>query len=137
MILARVIASLDRLIAKKRAIKQAMQQLLTGKTRLPGFKGKWETRRLGSLGTFAKSAGIRRDDVSTDGLPCIRYAEIYTEYTNYTRSLKSRITEAVASTSRPIHPGDLLFTASGETAEEIGKCVAYVGESQAYAGCDK
>jgi len=41
---------LDRLIAKKRAIKQAtMQQLLTGQTRLPGFSGEWEEKRLGDL----------------------------------------------------------------------------------------
>ena len=39
---------LDRLIAKKRDIKQAaMQQLLTGKTRLPGFEGQWKIKRLG------------------------------------------------------------------------------------------
>lgn len=45
-----LIAALDRLIAKKRDIKQAtMQQLLTGKTRLPGFSGKWELKRLGDL----------------------------------------------------------------------------------------
>nr|WP_231372019.1 MULTISPECIES: restriction endonuclease subunit S [unclassified Thioalkalivibrio] len=45
-----LIASLNRLIAKKRAIKQAaMQQLLTGQTRLPGFTGEWETKRLGDL----------------------------------------------------------------------------------------
>ena len=42
-----LLAALDKLIAKKRAIKQdAMQQLLTGKTRLPGFSGEWETKRL-------------------------------------------------------------------------------------------
>jgi type I restriction enzyme S subunit len=42
---------LDRLIAKKRDIKQAtMQQLLTGETRLPGFEGEWETKRLGEVG---------------------------------------------------------------------------------------
>jgi type I restriction enzyme S subunit len=35
-----------------------------------------------------------------------------------------------------IRKGDLLFTASGETAEEIGKCVAYVGDEDAYAGGD-
>jgi type I restriction enzyme S subunit len=41
---------LDRLIAKKRDIKQAtMQQLLTGKTRLPGFSGEWEVKRLGEI----------------------------------------------------------------------------------------
>jgi type I restriction enzyme S subunit len=45
-----LIESLDRLIAKKRAIKQAaMQQLLTGQTRLPGFTGEWETKRLGDV----------------------------------------------------------------------------------------
>ena len=43
-----LIAALDTLIAKKRAIKTAaMQQLLTGKQRLPGFSGAWETKRLG------------------------------------------------------------------------------------------
>ncbi|HDO52084.1 MAG TPA: restriction endonuclease subunit S, partial [Rhizobiales bacterium] len=42
-----LLGALEALIAKKRAIKQAaMQQLLTGKTRLPGFSGEWETKRI-------------------------------------------------------------------------------------------
>jgi type I restriction enzyme S subunit len=46
------IESLEQLIAKKRQIKQgAMQELLTGKRRLPGFSGKWETKRLGDIGS--------------------------------------------------------------------------------------
>ena len=45
-----LINALDALIAKKRAIKQAtMQQLLTGKTRLPGFSGDWETKQIGDV----------------------------------------------------------------------------------------
>jgi type I restriction enzyme S subunit len=45
-----LLAALDRLIAKKRDLKQAaMQQLLTGQTRLPGFEGKWERKRLGEV----------------------------------------------------------------------------------------
>lgn len=45
-----LIGALDRLIAKKRNLKQAaMQQLLTGRTRLPGFKGNWTLKRLGEL----------------------------------------------------------------------------------------
>ena len=45
-----LIGSLEALIAKKRAIKQAaMQQLLTGRTRLPGFGGEWDAVALGSL----------------------------------------------------------------------------------------
>ncbi len=46
---------LDRLISKKRDLKQtAMQQLLTGKTRLPGFRGEWEIKRLGDLAQLSK-----------------------------------------------------------------------------------
>ena len=45
-----LIGALDQLIAKKRNMKQAaMQQLLTGKQRLPGFNGDWEVKRLGDL----------------------------------------------------------------------------------------
>lgn len=47
----RLIAALDKKIAKKRLIKQgAMQQLLTGKKRLPGFSDPWEEKRLGDMG---------------------------------------------------------------------------------------
>jgi type I restriction enzyme S subunit len=49
---------LNRLISKKRAIKQAtMQQLLTGKTRLPGFSGEWEVKRLGDTATLKARIG--------------------------------------------------------------------------------
>lgn len=45
------IESLDKLIEKKKLVKQgAMQALLSGKTRLPGFSWKWEERRLGEIG---------------------------------------------------------------------------------------
>jgi type I restriction enzyme, S subunit len=45
-----LLAALERLIAKKRDLKQAaMQQLLTGQTRLPGFHGEWEVKRLGEI----------------------------------------------------------------------------------------
>jgi type I restriction enzyme S subunit len=48
-----LLGALDRLIAKKRDLKQAaMQQLLTGQTRLPGFHGKWQVKELGSLLRF-------------------------------------------------------------------------------------
>jgi type I restriction enzyme S subunit len=48
-----LLSGLDRLIAKKRDLKQAaMQQLLTGQTRLPGFHGVWEVKTLGELATI-------------------------------------------------------------------------------------
>ena len=45
-----LLGGLDRLIAKKRDLKQAaMQQLLTGQTRLPGFSGAWEVTQVGGV----------------------------------------------------------------------------------------
>lgn len=49
-----LIESLEQLVAKKRHIKQgAMQELLTGKKRLPGFSGEWEVKRIGDVLTIA------------------------------------------------------------------------------------
>jgi len=131
------IATSERLIAKKQAIKQgAMQQLLTGKTRLPGFDKPWSEVRLGEVGTFLKGRGVKRDDVLRAGVPCIRYGELYTAFTDYTSRTLSFVERRVAATALPIRTGDLLFAGSGETREEIGKCVAYTGIASAVAGGD-
>ena len=79
-----LLSTLEELITKKRGIKQAaMQQLLTDKTRLPGFTGVWWTKRLGELGTFSKGRGVKREDVSNEGLPSVLYGELYTKYDSY------------------------------------------------------
>lgn len=132
-----LIESLDQLIAKKRQIKQgAMQELLTCKRRLPGFSGEWSTKSLGDLGEFLKGSGVRKDETLSGDCPCIRYGEIYTKHSDWIREFQSWISTAVAATATRINYGDVLFAASGETKEEIGKCVAYVGQREAYAGGD-
>ena len=85
-----LLGGLARLIAKKRDLKQAaMQQLLTGQTRLPGFNGEWEVKRLGDVGTFLKGSGIKNVEAKSGGLPCIRYGEIYTHIgQGYIRTFK-------------------------------------------------
>ena len=132
-----LLAALDTLISKKRGIKQAaMQQLLTGKTRLPGVSGEWETKRLGELGTFLKGSGVRRDDSQSGELACVRYGEIYTVHHDYIREFHSWISPEVAAEAVQLRYGDLLFAGSGETKEEIGKCVAFLTQTDAYAGGD-
>lgn len=70
-----LIASLEKLIAKKRDLKQAaMQQLLTGQTRLPGFEGEWEVKKLGEVaevktGPFGSS--LHESDYVREGTPII------------------------------------------------------------------
>ncbi len=131
------VESLDALIAKKRDMKQAaMQQLLTGRTRLPGFTEDWKEVRLGDLGSFSKGRGITKSEVLEQGLPCIRYGEIYTKHHNHIRAFSSHISMTSAEQSCRLTQGDILFAGSGETSEEIGKCVAYLGSFEAYAGGD-
>ena len=61
-----LLAKLDQLIAKKRDLKQAaMQQLLTGQTRLPGFDGEWEVKRLGDI--FSITAGKSKSAFVAEG----------------------------------------------------------------------
>lgn len=133
----KLIESLEALIAKKRAAKtSSMQQLLTGRTRLPGFSDEWETKQLAELGVFSKGRGIKRSDVRDDGCPCIRYGELYTRYSDFVASPVACIPASVALTAQPIENGDLLFAGAGETPDEIGRCAAYVGENTAYAGGD-
>ena len=73
---------LDRLIAKKRDLKQAaMQQLLIGQKRLPGFDGKWEMMRLGNIVSFLKGSGLSKADLALDGKRrCVHYGELFTTY---------------------------------------------------------
>jgi type I restriction enzyme S subunit len=67
-----LLAAQDALIAKKRAIKQgAMQELLTGKRRLPGFGGEWEVKRLGELCSLKSGESITSEHIDgTSEFPC-------------------------------------------------------------------
>jgi type I restriction enzyme S subunit len=77
-----LIAALEALIAKKRDLKQAaMQQLLTGKTRLPGFSAEWEVKRLRDLASFFKGKGLPKSKITSSGkFLCIHYGELFTFY---------------------------------------------------------
>ena len=132
-----VIEGLERLTAKQCGIREALvQQLLSGRTRLPGFDGEWRPVELGRLGTFLKGHGIKRDDVRNVGVPCIRYGELYTTYNTYAAQTVSFVEPRTAAAALPIRSGDVLFAGSGETKSEIGISVAYLANQPAVAGGD-
>lgn len=132
-----LIEALEKLLIKKRQLRQAaMQKLLTAKRRLPGFRGKWEVKWLGDLGSFLKGSGVTKDEALSGNLACVRYGEIYTWHNDYIKDFRSWISPNVAATAIRLQKGDILFAGSGETKEEIGKCAAFVGDIEAYAGGD-
>jgi len=87
-----LISSLEKLIAKKRNIKQgAMQELLSGKKRLPGFRGKWEVTKLGKVAEFVHGRGLSKSDLSEEGTyKCIHYGQLFTIYKELIRAVWSR-----------------------------------------------
>ena len=96
----------------------------------------WKKVRLSELGTFSKGSGIKRDEANSGSIPAIRYGEIYTAHNDYIKQFQSFISENVAKEATLLKNGDLLFSCSGETKEDIGKCVAFVSNERAYAGGD-
>ena len=108
------IESLEQLIAKKRQIKQgAMQELLTGKRRLPGFSGQWEWKRLGEVATFLSGGTPSRANdhywkgtipwISASSLRCF---EVCRSDSNVTK-------EAVAAGSKMAPLGSTLLLVRG------------------------
>jgi type I restriction enzyme S subunit len=98
----------------------------------------WEVRRLANIGTFSKGGNISRAELIEDenGIPAILYGDIYTKYDIVASKIINRISEETASNSVVIKKGELLFTGSGETKEDIGKCIVYNGDETVYAGGD-
>jgi len=63
-----LIVALEQLITKKRYLKQAvMQQLLTGRTRLPGFNGEWTERTLVEIATISKGVQLPSSEIDPNG----------------------------------------------------------------------
>lgn len=109
-----MIATLDEAIAKKRQIKEGlMQQLLTGKTRLPGFTGEWKETRLGDIFDFYKGTGLSKADIdSTGNNQCILYGEIFTKYNI---AVKGEISRTASCVGTPSVKGDILMPGSTTT----------------------
>lgn len=129
----------------KPEIKQRIEQLNNGKipkgyqkTDFGVFPCDWVTdKKLIDIGTFGKGKGIPGNKMQSDGVPCVGYGDIYMKYNHFHfEEAQSFVDEETAKDSQLIKKGTLLFTGTGETAEEIGKCVCYNGDSTIYAGGD-
>ena len=96
----------------------------------------WEVTRLGHLGRLFKGRGASREDEAPTGIPCIRYGDLYTRHNYFIHDSRAHIAEERANDYTPIEYGDVLFAASGETIDEIGKSAVNLIEGEAYCGGD-
>ncbi|MEV8180533.1 restriction endonuclease subunit S [Specibacter sp. NPDC078692] len=118
-----LIASLERLIAKKQAIKQGMmQQLLTGRTRLSGFSEPWREVRLGDLGaTYGGLTGKSGADFGSGKSRFITFMDVMSNI-RVDGSRAAVVNIGASEKQNAVRTGDLLFNGSSETPEELALC---------------
>ena len=96
----------------------------------------WEIAKLGHIGRLFKGNGASKEDEVLTGIPCIRYGDLYTRHNYFILDSRACISEERASDYTPIKFGDILFAASGETIDEIGKSAVNLIQGRAYCGGD-
>lgn len=110
-----LLGALDRLIAKKRDLKQAaMQQLLTGQIRLPGFRGEWEVKRLGELAKIQRGASPRPIDSpvwfdENSSIGWVRISDVTSSGT-FLRRTTQQLSLLGVKSSRPVATGSLIMS---------------------------
>ncbi|HFI0763352.1 TPA: restriction endonuclease subunit S [Streptococcus suis] len=124
-----LIQSLENLIDKKKKIKQgAMQQLLTGKKRLPGFSGEWRKVKVKDIGyAYGGLSGKSKSDFDGGNKPYITFLNVMNNTIIEISSLRYVRVKSSESQNR-VNTGDLLFNTSSETPEEVGMCSVLLGE---------
>ena len=124
-----LLIGLDRLIAKKRDLKQAaMQQLLTGQTRLPGFHGEWEVKTLGDLGsTFGGLTGKTKADFGDGAAQYVSFMNVMTNVV-IDCCIFERVRVSPTESQNRVMKGDLLFNGSSETPEEVAMCAVLMSD---------
>ena len=115
-----LLGGLDQLITKKRDLKQAaMQQLLTGQTRLPGFHGEWEETTLGQIGECIIGLTYKPEDVVEHGLLVLRSSNVQNGRLAYDDNVHVNLRVAEHLYMRL---GDILVCVRNGSRALIGKC---------------
>jgi type I restriction enzyme S subunit len=116
-----LLSGLDRLIAKKRDLKQAaMHQLLSGQTRLPGFSGEWEVRELGQLGSISGAGVDKRIRAGEPPVRLVNYMDVYRRSFIRSTDLDHVVSASPEQAARcAVREGDVFFTPSSEMPFDI------------------
>ena len=142
------LSSLDSLIeAQQRKVealknhkKGLMQQLFPSdgenepKLRFKEFSGEWEEKKLGDIVDIFKGKGISKNDISENGkLDCIRYGELYTEYREIIKNVKSK-TNLNQNNLVLSKKNDVIIPSSGETNIDIATAHCILKDNIALGG---
>jgi type I restriction enzyme S subunit len=92
--------------------------------------GDVEWKPLGEIGEFIRGRRFTKADYAEDGISVIHYGEIYTRYGVFTTHAHSQVRDDMADSLRYAAPGDVVMAGVGETVEDVGKAVAWLGNEK-------
>ena len=87
-----------------------------------------EYKKLGEIGTLIRGKRFVKNDFIEDGVSAIHYGELYTHYGIFASEVKTHIRQEIASKMRYAHQHDIVIVGAGETIEDIGIGVAWLGK---------
>jgi len=96
----------------------------------------WEVRPIRGVGRIFKGKGGSKADEAPTGVPCVRYGDLYTRHEFFIRGTRAYLSESEAAGYTVIRYGDVLFAASGETVEDIGKSAVNLLSKDSRCGGD-
>jgi type I restriction enzyme S subunit len=116
-----LIEALDQLIGKKHDLKQAaIQELLTGRQRLPGFHGEWEKKELGKLGQISGAGVDKKIRPDEPSVRLVNYMDVYRRNFIYSKDLNHVASARPEQAARcAVKRGDVFFTPSSEMPFDI------------------
>jgi type I restriction enzyme S subunit len=93
-----------------------------------------EFKKLGEVGEFVRGNGLQKKDFTESGVGCIHYGQIYTYYGTFTETTKSYVSPQLAQKLLQVYPGNLVIACTSENVEDVGKAVAWLGDSTIVTG---
>lgn len=128
---AEIVRILDTFTALTAALTARKKQYNYYRDQLLTFEGeKVEWKPLGEIGEFIRGKRFTKADYVDDGISVIHYGEIYTRYGVSTTNALSQVRAEMAATLRYAEPGDVVITDVGETVEDVGKAVVWLGNEK-------
>ena len=115
------IDNLSDLIEKKKAIRDgALEDLLSGRTRLDGFSGEWVDIKVGDFLEFKNGLNKGKDFFGT-GTPIVNYMDVYKNRGLIKKDIKGKVNLSLGEIKRfEVKKNDVFFTRTSETPEEVG-----------------
>lgn len=86
-----------------------------------------EYKKLGDIATISRGGNFQKKDFTEQGIPCIHYGQIYTQYGLSANKTITYIDETAGKKAKYAEPNDIVMAVTSENVNDVCKCVAWIG----------